>query len=221
MTLSPPRSSKEARESNSRLALSHFSTRTWRDRQRIEADASRHRQMVWAASHSVSRMNQPSGAPRPDLADCRQSMRANGSPETNLRNCQKLSPCPTRLRPCTPWATVEATRSAAISKGGRRAPRATAVSALSRAVKDADARRCQSLGVRHRVPAVGSGGRRAMTVGRRDAGCGRASDPWPILPTRRSITSGRMTPSARAEKLSAIRCRSTGRAERYDVVHAG
>src|SRR5580693_2876028 len=75
-------------------------------------------------------MNQPSGAPRPDFADCRQSTRANGSPETNLRNCQKLSPCPTRRRPCTPCATVEATRFAAISNGGRRAPSASAVSAL-------------------------------------------------------------------------------------------
>src|ERR1700734_574267 len=48
------------------------------------------------------------------------------SPATNGRNCQKLSPCPTRRRPCTPCATVEATRSAATRSGGRRAPSASA-----------------------------------------------------------------------------------------------
>ena len=39
------------------------------DSQRIEAEASRQRHTVCAASHSVSRMNQPSGAGRPDFAD--------------------------------------------------------------------------------------------------------------------------------------------------------
>src|ERR1700758_4909278 len=48
-------------------------------------------------------------------------MRAAALPGWYWRNCQKVSPWPTRRRPCTPCATVEATRSAATSSGGRAA----------------------------------------------------------------------------------------------------
>ncbi len=102
VTRSPPRSSSEASASSSRAARSCFSTVAPRERQCIDGEASRHRQTVCAASHSVSRMNQPSGTGRPDFADCRQSIRAIGSPATKCRNCQKLSPWPTRRLPCTP-----------------------------------------------------------------------------------------------------------------------
>ena len=80
VTRSPPRSSSDASASSSSPARSCFSTGAPRERQCIDAEASRHRQTVCAASHSVSRMNQPSGTGRPDFADCRQSMRAIGSP---------------------------------------------------------------------------------------------------------------------------------------------
>src|SRR6478609_1786423 len=45
-------------------------------------------------------------------------MRCGASPGWYWRNCQKESPWPTRRRPCTPCATVAATRSAATSSGG-------------------------------------------------------------------------------------------------------
>ena len=92
VTRSPPRNSSDASASSSNPARSCFSTDAPRERQRIDAEASRHTQMVCAASHSVSRMNQPSGTGRPDFADCRQWIRAIGSPATKWRNCQKLSP---------------------------------------------------------------------------------------------------------------------------------
>ena len=121
-TRSPPRSSSAASASSSSPARSAFSTGWPRDFQRIEAPPSRHRHTVCAASHSVSRTIGAVGAGR----DCRQSMRLIVSPGRNGRNCQKLSPWPTRRRPCTPCATVAATRSAATSSGGRCAPSASA-----------------------------------------------------------------------------------------------
>src|SRR5271165_639072 len=45
-------------------------------------------------------------------------MRAAASPCSYWRNCQKVSPWPTRRRPWTPCATVTATRSAATRSGG-------------------------------------------------------------------------------------------------------
>src|SRR6266436_10441294 len=53
-------------------------------------------------------------------------MRCAASPGSYWRNCQKLSPCPTRRLPCTPCATVLATRSAATSKGGSAAASSSA-----------------------------------------------------------------------------------------------
>src|SRR3546814_17022881 len=52
------------------------------------------------------------------LADWRHSIECGWSPMSYWRYCQKVSPCPTRRRPCTPCATVAATRSAATSSGG-------------------------------------------------------------------------------------------------------
>src|SRR6267142_6121995 len=46
----------------------------------------------------------------PSRAERRQSTRRAGSPERNLRYCQKFSPGPARRRPCSPWMTVAAIR---------------------------------------------------------------------------------------------------------------
>ena len=80
----------------------------------MEGEASRHSQTLAAASHSVSRTN--SWRLR---ALWRQSMRLALSPSRNGRYCQNASPWPTRRRPCTPWITVAATRSAATISAGR------------------------------------------------------------------------------------------------------
>src|SRR5262249_27903156 len=49
---------------------------------------------------------------------CRQSIWFALSPSRYGRYCQKASPWPTRRRPCTPWITVAATRSAATISAG-------------------------------------------------------------------------------------------------------
>src|SRR5438309_5321161 len=43
-------------------------------------------------------------------AERRQSTRRAGSPDMKWRYCQKFSPGPARLRPCSPWMTVAAMR---------------------------------------------------------------------------------------------------------------
>ena len=67
------------------------------DPKRIEADRSNQIQTVWADSHSRSRTKACS--PRATAAS---RTREAGSPDTNGRNCQKISPEPALRRPCTP-----------------------------------------------------------------------------------------------------------------------
>src|SRR5215208_2875633 len=51
-------------------------------------------------------------------AERRQSTRRAGSPERKRRYCQKFSPGPARLRPCSPWMTVAAMRRASRIRRG-------------------------------------------------------------------------------------------------------
>src|SRR3954452_4807619 len=51
-------------------------------------------------------------------AERRQSTLRAGSPERKRRYCQKFSPGPARLRPCSPWITVAAIRRASKIKRG-------------------------------------------------------------------------------------------------------
>ena len=132
VTRSPPRSSSEASASSSSPARSRFSTGAPRERQCIDAEASRHRQTVCAASHSVSRMNQPS-ARRPDFADCRQSMRATGRPARSggtARSCRPGRPGAGHARPARPSPPPVRRRPAAAA-GARRAPRPRRASAAA------------------------------------------------------------------------------------------
>src|SRR5262249_2222320 len=48
----------------------------------------------------------------------RQSTRRAGSPDRKRRYCQKFSPGPARLRPCSPWMTVAAMRRASRIRRG-------------------------------------------------------------------------------------------------------
>src|SRR5439155_20996401 len=54
----------------------------------------------------------------PSRAERRQSTRRAGSPERKRRYCQKFSPGPARLRPCSPWITVAAMRRASRMRRG-------------------------------------------------------------------------------------------------------
>ena len=118
---SPARVKSEANASSRSAARSCLVGMRGAELYAIEPEASAHSHTVSAASHSWSRRN--SWAER---ADWRQSIRAVASPGWYGRNCQKVSPTPTRRRPCTPCATVAATRSAATSSGGRRSASASA-----------------------------------------------------------------------------------------------
>src|SRR4051812_42567119 len=51
-------------------------------------------------------------------AERRQSTRRAGSPDRKRRYCQKFSPGPARLRPCSPWITVAAMRRASRIRRG-------------------------------------------------------------------------------------------------------
>ncbi len=95
---------------------------------------------------------------------------------------------PALRRPCTPRLTEAASRSAATSSGGSVAASA---SACSRTASGCDAAT--------RSRAVGPFGQR-------------------MLRHSRSITSEMVVPSARAEKLSAMRWRNTGWRQRHDIV---
>ena len=107
----------------STVARSSFVLAASSEPKAIDAERSNQRQSVCAASHSRSRTNAWFSR-----ADRRQSTRAAGSPDTNGRNCQNVSPGPACLRPWTPCITLCAIRRAATTRLGRRAASVAACS---------------------------------------------------------------------------------------------
>ena len=146
-----------------------------------------------AKSILYARLPIPARAHRDDRrgAERRQSTRCAGSPNTKRRYCQKFSPEPARRRPCSPWIMVAAMRRA---------------SRISRGMVAARVRPCPV--------ARGSTAAVSFCVSRGSI----AMRGYPSRAFSRSITAGMVSPSARAAKVSAIRCLSTGSASARHVV---
>jgi len=106
----------------------------------------------------------------------------DGSPDTKRRYCQKLSPAPARRRPCRPWITLAAMRRASSTRRG----------------SDAASVR------------LSPSARRIAVISPLDMPC--LCGHQPIRVFNCLITSGMVRPSARAEKVSAMRCLRTGSA---------
>jgi hypothetical protein len=121
------------------------------------------------------------------------------SPCPNGRNCQKVSPTPARRRPCTPCMTVAATP----PRPWRRRQHAAA----------GGARAAEASPVPRRGGLVGRASRGSLAAAR-SPGAGlaiRTADPASDISAWRRRPP-MVSPSARAAKVSAMRCFSTGSA---------